>query len=390
MKKLRKCFETPKRTIITIACMVAILVVLGAGTVVAAGVVAEGSSIGAENAKNFAFADAGIDPVSARAVKAEFDFEQGQFVYEVEFLADGSEYEYWIKASDGSVVKKNIEIVMQNGSNATVTAKITMDAAKETALADAGLTAADVTFTKEKLDLEDGISVYDIEFVAGNTEYEYEINANTGAVYSRSKETFPVNTDPTGTGQGGVHGSGQESSNQQEGDPSQNSHQTGGQSQGQGGQQGADQIGLEAAKEKALADAGVSASAVTYTKTKLDHEDGVLVYDLEFYTATHKYEYEIHASTGAVMSRNVEMFRNGSGSGSGNAGSYIGIDKAKSIAVEHAGFSVSNVIFSKAKLENDDGYIVYEVEFYKDGMEYEYTIDALNGDILEFDSERDD
>ena len=32
--------------------------------------------------------------------------EQGQFIYEVEFLANGTEYEYWIKASDGSIVKK--------------------------------------------------------------------------------------------------------------------------------------------------------------------------------------------------------------------------------------------------------------------------------------------
>lgn len=73
-----------------------------------------------------------------------------------------------------------------------------------------------------------------------------------------------------------------------------------------------------------------------------------------------------------------------------NRNSYIGVDKAKSIAVSHAGFSLSEVTFSKAKFEDDDGYMVYEVEFYRDGREYEYTIDASEGTILEYESEQDD
>lgn len=73
-----------------------------------------------------------------------------------------------------------------------------------------------------------------------------------------------------------------------------------------------------------------------------------------------------------------------------NRNSYIGVDKAKSIAVSHAGFSLSEVTFSKAKFEDDDGYMVYEVEFYRDGREYEYTIDASEGTILEHESELDD
>ena len=34
--------------------------------------------------------------------------------------------------------------------------------------------------------------------------------------------------------------------------------------------------------------------------------------------------------------------------------------------------------------------MVYEIEFYKDGMEYEYEIDAKTGDIIEYNSEWDD
>ncbi|MCD8181005.1 MAG: PepSY domain-containing protein [Firmicutes bacterium] len=63
-------------------------------------------------------------------------------------------------------------------------AGITLEEAKAAALEDAGLDADDVTFTKAKLDYDDGALVYDIEFRYGTTEYEYEINASTGAVVS--------------------------------------------------------------------------------------------------------------------------------------------------------------------------------------------------------------
>lgn len=61
---------------------------------------------------------------------------------------------------------------------------ITLEEAKAAALNAAGLSESDVTFTKAKLDYDDGILVYDIEFRYGTTEYEYEINAATGAVVS--------------------------------------------------------------------------------------------------------------------------------------------------------------------------------------------------------------
>ncbi len=70
---------------------------------------------------------------------------------------------------------------------------------------------------------------------------------------------------------------------------------------------GGSRIDTEAAKEAALADAGVSAEEATFTKTELEREDGRVVYEIEFFTATHKYEYEIDASTGAVYSKKKEV-----------------------------------------------------------------------------------
>ena len=61
-------------------------------------------------------------------------------------------------------------------------AKISEDEAKEIALKHAGLKAEDVEFTKIKEDMDDGVMQYEIEFVSGETEYDYEINMETGEV----------------------------------------------------------------------------------------------------------------------------------------------------------------------------------------------------------------
>lgn len=66
------------------------------------------------------------------------------------------------------------------------------------------------------------------------------------------------------------------------------------------------------------------------------------------------------------------------------------VEEAKTIAVGHAGFSVSDVSFSKTKLEKEHGTMVYEIEFYKDGMEYEYEINAETGEIIKSEVDRDD
>lgn len=374
--KIKRLFETPKKAALSIVCVLAILLFLGTGTVYAADAIAKSTAIGAENAQNFAFADAGIDPAAAKIVRTEFGFEHGQFVYEVEFVADGTEYEYWIKSSDGTVVKKEIEIVTQDGAHKVATAEITADEAKEIALADAGLTVSDVTFTEEKLDLDDSTSVYELKFYTSEKKYEYEINATTGAVFSKSTEAIAAQNPPVTS-----------AANSEK--PATATSATGTQSNSNASS-GSSQIGVEAAKNKALADAGLSASAVTFTKARLDYDDRIAVYDVEFYTSTHEYEYEINASTGAVHDKSVEAFKgNVTKPNNSNTGSYISVDKAKEIAVGKAGLSVSGVTFQKAKLDYDDGRAVYEIEFFSGGVEYECEVDASSGTILDYSSERE-
>ena len=302
--KLKTLFTTPKRAIITSVCMLAILAAAGTATAFAAESIAKSNSIGTAAAEEKALLDAGVSSADANFGYTDFDFEKGSFVYEVEFTANGIEWEYVIKASDGTVLSRRAKV--QQGYADAITPGM-----------DTGDTSAPVS--------EESDAAADV---------------------STPETSTPETSTPV----------------QEETD-----------------------IGLEAAKNAALADAGVNAADATFTEQKRDREDGVLVYDIEFYTSTTEYEYEIDASTGAVREKKAE-----SKTQTGDNGAYIGLERAKEIALSHAGLSAGEVYLSKAKFEDDDGVKVYEIEFYKDRMEYEYTIHAATGRILEFDAEYDD
>ena len=377
--KLKSLFTTPKRAILTSICAVGILAAAGTATAFAAESIAKSNSIGTAAAEEAALLDAGVSAGDAVFSRTDFEFEKGSFVYDVEFAANGIEWDYLIKASDGTVLSRKAKVqdgyqgldAATPGTDGSVDVSspireesnggadlstpdtstpieetdIGLEAAKSAALADAGVNAADTTFTEQKRDRDDGVLVYDIDFYTSDMKYEYEIDAATGAVRERKSER--------------------------------RNNQT---------QTGTTDIGLEAAKSAALADAGVNAADATFTEQKRDRDDGVLVYDIDFYTSDMKYEYEIDAATGAVRERKSERRNNQTQTGTTD----IGLEAAKQIAFEHAGVSAGEVYLSKAKYENDDGIRVYEIEFYKDRMEYEYTIHATTGRILEFDAEYDD
>lgn len=147
---------------------------------------------------------------------------------------------------------------------------------------------------------------------------------------------------------------------------------------------------MEAAKAAALSDAGVSSSEATFTKVKRDYENGVLVYEIEFYTSDAEYEYEIRVSDYAVVDKSVEMHRTVSGTdGRGTTESYISVNEAKEIALQKAGLSSTDVTFKKAKLDRDDGMMVYEIEFYQGRAEYEVKVHATTGVIVDYEVDWD-
>lgn len=78
----------------------------------------------------------------------------------------------------------------------------------------------------------------------------------------------------------------------------------------------------------------------------------------------------------------------GNQSGS-QSGAQITLERAKQIALEHAGVSASQATFVRAHLDYDDGRWEYEVEFIVSSgsgyTEYDYDIDAASGRILSYD-----
>ena len=72
-------------------------------------------------------------------------------------------------------------------------------------------------------------------------------------------------------------------------------------------------------------------------------------------------------------------------SGGTSTGTYIGKERAKEIALNHAGLSYSNVTFFRVELDWDDGKPEYEVEFYSGNKEYDYEIAAADGKVLDYD-----
>ena len=63
----------------------------------------------------------------------------------------------------------------------------------------------------------------------------------------------------------------------------------------------------------------------------------------------------------------------------------ISLDKAKEIALSHAGLSSDQVTFVQANKDFDDGIQKYDIEFYCNGKEYDYEINAYNGQIIQYD-----
>lgn len=159
----------------------------------------------------------------------------------------------------------------QQGSSTS--SYISVERAKEIALADAGVKAADAVFLRAQLDWDDGRAEYEVEFYSGNVEYDYDIDAVTGAIRSsdRDLENFRIpTTGTTQTNQGGTSGS---------------------------------TISSERAKEIALAEVP---SGTIVVKCQLDWDDGRQVYELELRNGQTEYDFEIDAQTGDIVSRDVD------------------------------------------------------------------------------------
>ena len=343
--------------------------------------------ISLEEAKKIALKDAKLDELAQKIVftREELSRNQGKPCYLLEFYTGTNQYFYQIDAKSGSIIYAG--------------KYITLSEAKKIALDDAGCEDK-VSFTEETL-VSGGIKTpyYRLVFADAKTQWTYRIDAVLGTVLEKQQKEI-VTTDF---------------------------------------------ISLEEAKEIALKDAGLNEATqkIVFTREELNRNSGKPCYILEFYTAKKQYSYKVDAKNGSIIEAyhfilladakkialddagvNVKVvftteelvaggikspyyyfvFESDSARWTYKidavlgvimdktcdkiiplAPEFIGLEKAKQIALEDAGLdeATQKIVFTREELSRNSGKPCYILEFYTDKCAYSYKVDAVSGDILE-------
>ena len=343
--------------------------------------------ISLEEAKKIALKDAKLDELTQKIVftREELSRNQGKPCYLLEFYTGTNQYFYQIDAKSGSIIYAG--------------KFITLSEAKKIALDDAGCKDK-VSFTEETL-VSGGIKTpyYRLVFADAKTQWTYRIDAVLGTVLEKQQKEI-VTTDF---------------------------------------------ISLEEAKEIALKDAGLNEATqkIVFTREELSRNSGKPCYILEFYTAKKQYSYKVDAKNGSIIEAyhfilladakkialddagvNVKVvftteelvaggikspyyyfvFESDSARWTYKidavlgvimdktcdkiiplAPEFIGLEKAKQIALEDAGLdeATQKIVFTREELSRNQGKPCYILEFYTDKCAYSYKVDAVSGDILE-------
>ena len=216
-----------------------------------------------EEAKAAALAFAfpgGTDGIQVVYRKVQLDYEKGQFVYEIEFVADGNEYEFEISATDGAVL--DVEIETNSPKTPAAGEFITREQAVAAVLEQAGENAILVEVEIDKEHTAGGMRyVYEVEVKVNGREYEYYVDAVTGEVTLNDEyagnTALPALTEAE-------------------------------------------------ALQIALDDFKLTAESITSQKIKLEREKGRLCYDIELMVGATEYSMTVDASTGKILEREID------------------------------------------------------------------------------------
>lgn len=228
--------------------------------------------------------------------------------------------------------------------------------AKEIAFADANLSENRVSDISVEVDRDDGILVYEVSFDCDGFEYEYEINAFDGTIVEKQREFD------------------EDYYNQNNVDSSDVINDT--------------YITKDAAKSAALSHAKLDESNIVKYKIELKKDGKTVFYKIEFESGKTKYKYKIDAVDGSI----IESKKDGDDEVETSENSILGVNyisrsDAKAKALNHAGLKESDISKYEIHLDMDDGAVLYEIEFKSGKTEYEYKINALNGEIVEAEND---
>ncbi len=298
-----------------------------------------------EKAIEIALTYSGVWAEDAVFEEKEYDIHHGTPYYELEFTANGFEFECIVNALNGKVVRfeKEKDDARHHATGdelrpdkphnphkpATIDEFITLDEAKEIALNHANLTAEDVKFKDRDLDLEDGTPYYELEFVTAENEYEYKIHAVTGEIIESECEPIEEDDDDR------HHHHKDEGFNKNDDDEE--------------CQKPSNPIPTEPEESKPTLETKPVPSEPTEEKPETTKPE---------FTKPEK--------------------------------EFIDIEDAKNEALNHAGTHKDKVKFDKLELDEDDGKHRFEIEFEDNDFEYEYEVDAESGKILDFEKDKKD
>ncbi|MEG0994727.1 MAG: PepSY domain-containing protein [Bacilli bacterium] len=169
-------------------------------------------------------------------------------------------------------------------------------------------------------------------------------------------------------------------------------------------------IGDAKAINIALSHAGISSSAVKVVVADLDSENGIMVYEVDFTYNGFEYDYEINATSGAILKNLKEADKDPAEAEAErleeakdkqdeandkkndqddafekdtSTANYIDKTKAKLIAINHAGIASANILEINITFDKDNKVAFYEVDFETKEMAYDYKVDAISGKIIE-------
>ena len=334
----------------------------------------ESDNVGSEEAAlAIALEHAGVTLDQLSWYEICLDFDDGIWVYEVEFVVGNTEYEYEINAITGEIIKFETEFEDDPHGAPPVTERPTQqpgsnflseDEIRAIVFNHAGVNANDVREFEIELDDEHGIWVYEVEFKAGNIEYDYVVNAVTGEIIKSETE---VDDDPTAA----------------PGTPRPTAQPT--------QQPGSEFLSEDEIRAIVFNHAGVNANDVREFEIELDDEDGIWVYEVDFKAGSIEYDYVVNAVTGAIIRVETEIDDDptaapGTPRPTQQPGSeFLSEDEIRAIVFSHAGVNANDVREFEIELDDEDGIWVYEVEFESGRHEYSYEVNALTGEIIDYE-----
>ena len=328
--------------ILTIATVVIFGLTIALGSLYAKDRIERNDILTESDAVKFAYVDAGISPKSAPSYEAKLLKEDGIYVYKVVISSDDTKYKYTIAANNGEVISSESARIAQNKKNNTSSSDTTgveendtnNDSNKANTFEKTGKNVISNANSKDKPNanktadnqttgsrLENDVTENDkpvqgksdIKNVADNINVNN--NMNDKKPDNKSSDDKNSNDNIDGKKASDKKASGGKKSKKNAADNNKHhistDNETNNTSTGKTptvSEVAASRhyISMDKAKSITLKDAGFRPSFVTFEKALLKKDDGKIIYEIEFFTSTYEYEYEVDAYTGAILSKDVD------------------------------------------------------------------------------------